>query len=118
MGRILVTLFFAFLCLNAWVQTILALFGQSDDPLLLRTWQLTSGAAAAVAAVGAYRLRRWAPHAVLAYGLITATMIVALGPMLELDESERAGLPMGAAAVAIICAALAFYLHRLVRRTA
>jgi hypothetical protein len=116
-AHLIVGILFTFLCLNAWVQIGLALMGGSDDPLLLRSWQFISGGAAGAAAIGAFRLRPWAPHAVITYGLITGTMIVALGPMLELDRGERGGLLVGAGAVALFCTGMAFYLMRLVRPT-
>lgn len=114
-GRIVVTLLLAFLCLNAWIQTVMRLVGRSDDPTALWTWQLLSGAAAGLAAVGAWRLRSWAPAAAMAYGLITGTMIIGLGPILDLEESERGGLIVGAIAVLVTCIVIAWYLRRLVR---
>lgn len=116
-GRILATLLFAVLCLNAWIQTVMRLFGGNDDPAALVSWQLLSGTAAFIAALGAWRLRSWAPAAAVAYALITGTMIIALGPILDLEESERGGLIFGATAVFITCGAVAWYLRRLVRRT-
>lgn len=116
-GRILITLLLAFLCLNAWIQTVMRLFGTNDDPAALVTWQLLSGAAAAVAAVGAWRLSRWAPAAATAYGLITGTMIIRLGPILDLDPAERSGLIVGAGAVLLTGAGIALYLRRLIRRS-
>lgn len=116
-GRILITLFFALLCLNAWAQVILALVTGDGDPLLLRTWQAVSGAGAFATAVGAYRLRPWSPWAALVFGIVTGAMIFALGPMLELEEEARGGLLPAALAVVAICGGMALYLRRLLRRT-
>lgn len=115
MGRIIVTIFFTILWLNAWVQVAIALAGGNSDPLGLRAWQFISGTAAGIAALGAFRLRRWAPLAALAYAVITAAMIASLGRMLDLDEADRGGLLAGAATVLVVCGGAALYLRRLVK---
>lgn len=108
-------MFFLLLCGNAWGQVVIHLQPTSAEPPLLTLLQTGSGALALAVALGAWRMRaRSAPIAV-AYGAFTGGMIAALGPILALDADERAGLPLGAAAVLLVSLALAWYLRRATR---
>ena len=97
--RILLALLFGFLALNAWAQVILVFTGSSEEPWLLPAWQVLVGATGAAAAWGSWKATRWAPLAAAAYGVVTGSMIVALGPMLDLDAAARGGLWTGGAVV-------------------
>jgi hypothetical protein len=111
-ARAALAVVFAVLALNAWVQVALALLGRSDDPLELRLLQTVVGLAAAAAAWGSWTGARWAPAAALLYGLVTAGMLVALVPLLDLGPDARGGLWTGAAAVLIFGLWAAWYLRR------
>lgn len=103
---------FVLLGANAWVQVLLALFGEGDDPPALMLFQTAVGAAAAAAAWGAWRGERWAPLASVVYGVVTAGMLVALAPILDLPPDARPGLWSGAALVLLFALAIAWYLRR------
>ncbi len=110
--RIVLAVLFALLALNAWAQVVLTALGLSDDPAPLFILQLLSGAASAAAALGIWRGARWAPGAALAYGVITAGMIVALETILGLDRDARGGLITGAAMVLLFSVLAAWYVRR------
>ena len=110
--RVALAVIFALLALNAWAQVALTAIGRTNDPPALFTLQFLGGAAAAAAAVGIWRNARWAPAAALAYGVVTAGMIVALEPILDLGRDARSGLVTGAAMVLAFSALSAWYLRR------
>lgn len=103
-GVIIAVVLLALLCLNAWAQVLRSLVGGDDNPPLLIAWQALSGAAALTAAVGAWRLRRWAPAATVLYGLVTGSMISMLEPILDLGAEARPGLLTGG--LAVMCGSL------------
>lgn len=111
-GTIILSFVFVLLAANALVQGLGALVGWRDDPTRLIAFQLASGSTALAAASGTWRGARWAPYVAAAYGVITAVMIASLGPMLGLDDAERAGLPAGAAAVFLVALCLAWGIRR------
>lgn len=112
MGRRILAVVFALLALNAWAQVVLVLVGRSGDPGLLTALQALVGALAALAAWGSWTGARWAAGAAVIHGLVTAGMIVALGPILGLDADERGGLLVGAAVVLGFGLFAAWYLRR------
>ncbi len=103
------------LCLNAWLQAARDLLGIDQNPRALMLLQLTSGAAALLGAIGSWRRRAWAPAPTVLYGVITGTMIIAVGPLLGLSAEERGGLPLGAGVVLATSLALAWYLRTITR---
>lgn len=111
-GTIILSFVLVLLAANALVQGLGALVGWRDDPARLIAFQLASGSTALAAALGTWRGARWAPYLAVAYGVITAVMIASLGPMLALDDAERAGLPAGAAAVLVVALCLAWGIRR------
>lgn len=117
-GRIALAVVFALLALNALAQVVLVPLGRSDDPAALTALQALIGAAGAVAAAGSWAGARWSPAAALAYGLLTAGMVLALGPLLELPAEARGGLWVGAAALLLLALWSAWYLRRSVTRAA
>lgn len=114
-GIIIGVVLLALLCLNAWSQVFRSLVGWDDNPPLLIALQTLSGAAALVAAIGAWRIRPWAPAATVLYGLVTGTMIGMLQPILGLELEARAGLATGALVVVCFSLLLAWGVRRAIR---
>ena len=102
---------FALLALNAWAQVIFSLAGRTSDPWPLVILQTLVGATAATAAVGCWRVRSWAGAAALGYGVVGATLVAALGPLLDLAAEDRAGLVTGAMLVLLFGLWAAWYLR-------
>lgn len=107
---------FALLALNAWAQVVLAASGDSRDPLALILLQAAVGSAAAAAAWGSWRMRRWSPHAAIVYGVVTAAMLLALDPLLDLGPDARSGLWTFAVVVLLLGTVAAWYLRRALAR--
>ena len=114
-GRVALAVVFALLALNAWAEVALVLLGHSDEPVALTVLKTLGGLAAAAAAWGGWAGARWAPGAAAGYGLLTAGMLVALDPLLDLGPDARAGLWTGAAAVLGFALWAAWYLRRALR---
>ena len=117
-GRVALAVVFALLALNALAQLALVALGHSDDPPTLIVLQTLVGMLAAAAARGSWAGAQWAPWAALAYGLVTAGMLVALVPLLELGRDARGGIWFGAACVLVFALWAAWYLRRSVARAA
>jgi peptidoglycan/LPS O-acetylase OafA/YrhL len=81
-----------------------------DPPALVLTHALT-GVLAAGAAVAIWRLERWSPWVVLAWGLVTATMLAALGPAIGEPREAWAALRLAAVVTAAATALAAAYLR-------
>jgi hypothetical protein len=111
-GRVVLAAVFALLALNALVQAALVPLGHSDDPPALTALQAVVGAAAVAAAWGSWTGTRWAPWAALLYGLVTAGMLAALGPLVALDADARRGVWIGAAVMLAFGLWAAWYLRR------
>ena len=111
-GRVALSIIFAALALNAWVQVLLVALGRGDDPAALVAMQVLVGVTGLAAAWGSWRGARWAPAAALAYGIATAAMLVSLGPLLDLPAEARPGILAGAAAMLAGAGAGAWYLRR------
>ncbi|SRR5688500_15967196 len=107
---------FALLALNAWAQVVLAAADYSGDPIALILLQTAVGAAAAATAWGSWRMRWWSPHAAIAYGVVTAAMLLALDPLLDLGPEARSGLWSGAVVVLLLGSVAAWYLRRALAR--
>lgn len=73
--------------------------------------QLGAGAFAIASGVGVWRQAKWAPYAIAAWGVESAVMIVALGPLLSLEPAARNGLWVGAAIVLGMAAGSVWYLR-------
>jgi hypothetical protein len=110
-GRIVVTALFALLTVNAVKEAF-----WSDSPQALRILQALVAVAGAATTWGAWSGARWSPVLATLYGLITAGMIVSLGPMLDMPVEERGGLWVGGAVVLLFSLACAWYLRRVTRR--
>jgi len=115
-GQIALTLIYALLALNAWAQVILALRGELSDPPILIGLQSFIGIAGAAAAWGIWTGAWWAAYAVVIHGVVTATMLVSLDPILGLGADARSSLFIAAAAVLAWSFLFAWYINRLVRR--
>ena len=103
---------FTLFALNALAQVVPALAGRSDDPAALSLLQVAIGLTSLAAARGSWTGARWGPVAALLCGLSTATMLVALGPLLDLPADARGGLWAGAGAVLAFGLGAAWYLRR------
>lgn len=114
-AQILLTVLFALLGLQAFVQAVLHLVGRDDDPAELMVLQAIIGVSGVMAARGAWTAARWSPLAALGYGALTAWMLFRLGPMLELEPEEARGIRIGALSVVLFALSAAWYLRRLVR---
>ena len=110
------TVVFALLALNAWSQVVLAAADRDGDPLVLMLLQTAVGAAAAATAWGSWKMRWWAPHAAIGYGVVTAAMLLALDPLLDLGPQARSGLWTGAVVVLLLGSIAAWYLRRALAR--
>ena len=118
LGRRVLAVMFAALALIAWAQAVLVPLGRSDDPLALTAFQTAIGFAGALAAWGCWSGARWAPVAAVAYGGVTAAMLMALPVLLDLDADARTGIWTGAAGVGRGSLLIAWYLRRLLRSDA
>src|SRR5882672_3329285 len=87
---------FGVLALIDWAQVLLALLVHSDNPSTLIALHFGTGAAAAATCWGSWRKTRWTPIAAVAYGALTAALLLALPSLLELPLDARAGLRAGA----------------------
>lgn len=111
-GLIVLAALFALLSLaDAW-QLGQAALGRHPDPPGLLVTHVVTGVLAGAAAIGSWRNRRWAAGAAFAWGAVTAAMLVALGPVLDMPASERPQLWVGAAVVFVAASGAAWYLHR------
>lgn len=117
-GQIILALIYGLLALNAWAQVLLALRGELSDPPVLIGLQSLIGIAGAAAAWGSWTGARWAAYAVVTHGLITATMLASLDPILGLGADARSSLFIAAAVVLAWSFLFAWYLNRLVGRRA
>lgn len=114
-GRVVLAGVFLLLALNAWAQVLLVPLGRSDDPASLTILQSLIGLAGTAAAWGSWSGARWAPMAAVLHGVVTAGMLLALPPILDLGADERGGLRAGAVAVLVFALGSAWYLRRVSR---
>jgi len=111
-GTVLLGGIFALLSLaDAW-QLAEAARGRHPDPASLLVMHGVTGALAAAAAIGSWRARQWAAFAALGWGVATAAMLVALGPVLATPPAERPQLWASAATVVVAAGVAAWYLRR------
>lgn len=115
LGRFLSAIF-GVLALAAWSEVILVFFGSENPPTLV-SLQLSIGLAAAATSWGSWRRARWAPIAAIAYGILTAILLLALPTLLELPAESRPGLRTGAAAVSLLAILSAAYFRSDARRS-
>ena len=111
-GRILLAIMFAIVAISAWMQVVLVPLALSSDPLVLTLLQAIMGIAATAAAWGSWAGRRWAPWAALVYAVVTAGMLIVLGPLLGLPTKTRHELRLGAISVVLLGLAAGWYLGR------
>ncbi len=115
LSLLIITVVFALLCMVQWGEVVRAGLGLDSDYRILTLLKLVSGACAYAAAVGTFRRRPWAWVASLLYGVVTAVLILAVGPVAGLDAEERKGLIWGATSMLLIGAGLALYLRNVLR---
>lgn len=116
--RLVLGTIFGVLALIDWAQVLLALLGRSDSPSTLIALHFGTGAAAAATCWGNWRSRRWTPIAAVAYGALTAVLLLALPSLLNLPLEARAGLRGGAAGVLLFSLLSAAYFRVNSRQTA
>ena len=75
-------------------------------------FQTAIGVLAFAACIGVWRRKPWAIRGILAWGVVTATFVALLQPLLNLDPSARAGLYGGSAAILSVAALLAWLTQR------
>ena len=108
--RIVLTAIFAIIAVAQGIGT-----GCGGDTLAAPTLRAATAITAAGTAWGIWRRRTWAAAAAVAYGVITAIMLVVLGPMLGLPPEAQSGMRAGAISVLLFCLATAWYLRRDIR---
>ena len=108
LGLVLGAIFGVF-ALIAWAQALPALLMPSEKPPALIGLQFAIGAAAGATAWGSRRRARWTPIAAVAYGALTAALLLALPSLLNLPIEARAGLRGGATAVLLFAILSAAY---------
>jgi hypothetical protein len=116
LGRVVLVLVFAFLGGGAWIQAFAILVNRSDSRAI-GVFQILMGIAGTAAAVGSWLMARWAPVAALAYGAVSAIMLLSLSSLLKLDPDAGEGLWVGAGAVFLFGLWAAWYLRRLATRS-
>ena len=110
-GARIVAVLFALLGLNALYELLSMVRGTSDGPITLAALQAAVGLTAIATAFGAWTGAHWAAVLAVAYGVIAAAMVVALGPLLDMPVEERGGLLVGGAIVLAFALACAGYLY-------
>lgn len=86
-------------------------FGDEGLPALA-AFHAASGLASLATAAGAWRGYRWSWLFSLAWGAITAWLVMSLPRLLQLSEEESRGMPFGAGVILALAIAGAWYLHR------
>jgi len=118
LARKLLVILFALLALNGFVEASRHFITPGDVPSELFWLQLTAGMLALASAVGLWRRTLWGAVAIGGWGLVVATMLVLLAPILDLDAQASAGLWPGAVAVLIVAGLCAWYARRTERQEA
>jgi hypothetical protein len=111
-GRTALAIVLGILGATALVEMLLTLAGVVDDPRPLAVFQGCMAVTAIAGAVGSWRMSRWAPVAALLYGAVTTSMLLVLGPLINLDAEARRGLLSGAASALLFALWAAWYLRR------
>ncbi len=107
----------------AGLNALLQVFNEISDPepgsLMLGALQFATAISALLAAIAVARRDTRAPAVILAWGAISASLVVLLEPLGFVEAADRMGLWQGAAALLAIAATLCWYVRRtLVPRTA
>jgi hypothetical protein len=87
--------------------------GRDGEPIEVTLLQLLSLPLAGATTLGAWKGKRWAWITALGFGIVTAALLLSLGPLLSLPEEARPGLRMSALAVVAIAALAAWHLRRI-----
>jgi hypothetical protein len=115
-GLTLLSIIFGLLSASAFREIAVYLLSASGDPPALFALQLVTAATALTSAAGIWRRTPWAPLAILAYGVVAASLVVLLGPLLDLDAEARSGLLGGAAGIMAFVLLSAWYVRRVSSR--
>jgi len=116
--RVVLSAIFGVIAVIDLAQVLLALVGRSDNPSALIALNFGTGATAAATCWGSWRRTRWTPIAAVAYGALTASLLLVLPSLLDLPVDARAGLRTGAVAVLLFALLSAAYFRADSRRTA
>ncbi len=101
---------------NALNEALRILRHPAEAPAALMYWQFAVGGLSLAAVIGIWQRAEWTSWAIGIWGAVAAAMIIALGPLLELEPAARDGLRTGAALLIAIAAASAWYLRRSLRQ--
>jgi len=112
-GQLVLATLFGLLALNAAVQVGIHLLGDGSDDAAMAFLQALVALTGAAAMRGSWTGARWAPAAALTYGAVTTGMLLALGPLLDLEPEAVRGIRIGAAAVLLFSVGAASHLRRL-----
>lgn len=85
---------------------------EADVVPLIGLFHVLSGVSGVVAGVAAWRRAYRAPLAVVVWGVINIAFILSLGPLLDLPAEATKDFPVGAAVLALLAGAMAWYLTR------
>jgi hypothetical protein len=108
---VVLALVFGVLGIGAWVQVFINLF--SHEPRALGVFHVLLAITGTAAAIGSWSMARWAPIAATLYGVVTASLLLSLTSILNLDPSgDAGGLRTGAAIVLALSLWAAWYLRR------
>ncbi len=78
------------------------LLGASTAPAPLMAWHGVTAATALACLVAVWQRRGWATRAVAAWGVANTTLLASLPALLGLPDEARAGVWVGAGAVAVL----------------
>lgn len=103
---------YALIGANALNEARAQLFGAADAPRSLLALQLLMATASIIVVVGVWTRAWWTVRAILAWGVIAAGMLMLLEPILQLGPEVRPGMAIGAAILAFMAIATAWFIRR------
>ena len=106
------TLLAIFVAVISAVHLLQVFTGVAGDPRALVLEHLIVALLGFLAAWAIWTAKRWAHVALAIAGVTVAALIVSLGPLLQMDAQERAGLWTGAATVFLMTLAGVWYVRR------
>ena len=110
------TILAIFVAVVSAVHLLQAFTGAAGDPRALVLEHVIVALIGLLAAWAIWTAKPWAPAALALAGVTVAALIVSLGPLLQMDAQERAGLWTGAATVFLMTLAGVWYVRRRVAR--
>ena len=101
-----------FVAIISAVHLLQAFTGARSDPRALVIEHVIVAVLGLIAAWSIWTGKRWAPWALALAGVTVAALIVSLGPLLQMNSQERAGLWTGAGTVFVMTLAGVWYVRR------